>query len=324
VNEGESERLAQQLRQDLEEAEAERSRYLFRLLEVAAGSRERRSELAPADVLDSPAMIVLADRSQPDGERIELMDRLGASLSRDPRYIEAMLRILTDRGDSPDVREAALRMLGSASFQVVRFRPHRVAYIDALRELITDPVPELRDTAVGVLAQENDEVVQQALLNGLQGDGPLPVGRARAIELLAEDDHLDNLPWLQELFRSDEASDRVAAVRYMGSYPAAQDDLESVLRDKRESATVRQQSAASLRFLAPDRFEAVAKEIAVDVDDDPAVRSACLHTLSRLADPATVYGDTEFVNRVAEVGRDDAAPEVAKVARELVEHQPDS
>ena len=101
MNEGESARLAQQLRRDLEEAEAERSRYLSGLLEVAAGSREGRSGLAPADVLDSPAMIVLTDRSQPDGERIELMDRLGASLSRDPQYIEALLRIVTDRGDSP-------------------------------------------------------------------------------------------------------------------------------------------------------------------------------------------------------------------------------
>ena len=324
MNESESERLAQQLRRELEEAEADRSRYLSRLVDVAAGGRGERSGPVPADVLESPAMLVLADRSQPDAERIELMRRLGASLSRDPGYIEALLTIVTDRDDSPDVRTAALRLLGSAAFQVVRFRPHRTAYLDALRELIDDPVPGLRHTAVSVLARENDDVVQQVLLDGLRGDRPLPVDRALAIELLAEDDHLDNLPRLQEFYRSDDEGDRVSEVRYMGSYPAAQDDLESVLRDKRESASVRQQSAASLRLLAPERFEAVAKEISVDTDDDPAVRAACLQTLNHLGDATTVYGDAEFVNRVAEVGRGDAAPEVAKAARDLVEQQPDS
>jgi len=269
-------------------------------------------------------MRVLADRSQPDGERIELMRRLGASLSRDSAYIEALLTIVTDRDDSPDVRTAALHLLGSASFQVLRFRPHRTAYLDALRELIDDPVPALRHTAVSVLARENDDAVQQVLLDGLRGDRPLPVDRAQAIELLAEDDHLDNLPLLQEFYRSDDEGDRVSAVRYMGSYPAAQDDLESVLRDKRESASVRQQSAASLRFLAPERLEAVAKEISVDTDDDPAVRAACLQTLTHLGDATTVYGDADFVNKVAEVGRGDAAPQVAKAARDLVEQQPDS
>lgn len=150
--------------------------------------------------------------------------------------------------------------------------------------------------------------------------GPLPVERGRAIQLLAEDDHLDNLPWLEELNKSDSEDARQEAVRLMGSYADAAETLEGVLRDKGETAQVRQQSAASLRNLAPERFEDVAKEIATDTADDPEVRTACLHTLQHLGDRGRVYGDAEFVGRLEDVGRDESAPQVAQGARNLIEY----
>ena len=109
----------------------------------------------------------------------------------------------------------------------------------------------------------------------------------------------------------------------MASYPAARPTLERILRDRTEAGDVRRQSAASLRYLAPERFEAVAKEIAVDPTDDPEVRTACLTALHQLGDTDRVYGDTEFVDRVQEVGGDEAAPQVARVARALLDGRPD-
>jgi HEAT repeat protein len=311
--------LAEKLRQELSEAQSAHTQYLSELAATAASSRATRP---PVDAEEEPAMTVLTDRSLPEETRVEVLRRLASSISRQGEYIEALLAIVRDRSDSPGVREAALRVLGSAAFQVERFSPYQHAYDDALHDLVADPVPAMREAAVGILAQRHDPVVQETLLQGLRGDGPLPVERERAILLLAEDDHLDNLPWLQELYSSGSESARAQAVRFMGSYPAAQTTLEGVLRDKRESTSVRQQSGASLRYLAPDRFEEVAKEISTDTTDDPEVRVACLSTLQHLGDTARVYADTEFVDRVRDLGSDESAPQVAEVARELLEQGP--
>lgn len=324
MSEQAAENLAEKLQREVSEAQSAHSQYLSELAATAAASRAVRSptEEVHPESEEEPAMTVLTDTSLPEETRVEVLGRLASSISRRGDYIEALLAIVKDRNDSAAVRETALRVLGSAAFQVDRFTPHQQEYDDALHDLVADPVPTLREAAVGILAQRHDPVVQETLLQGLRGEGPLPVERERAILLLAEDDHLDNLPWLQELFRSGSEDARAEAVRFMGSYTAAQSTLEGVLRDKSESTGVRQQSGASLRYLAPDRFEEVAKEISTDATDDPEVRTASLRALQHLGNTARVYADTEFVNRVRNVGSDESAPELAEVARDLLEQGP--
>jgi HEAT repeat protein len=321
-----SERAAENLKKEMEGelrgAEAERDRYLSELADTASTSPGPSFAIEPVDANgdEEPAMTVLMDKTLPAATRVEVIERQAAGMTRSGAYIEALLEIVQDRDDAGTVREAALRALGSAAFQVVRFRPYEQAYEQALRNLVTDAEPRLREAAVGILAVQHDPEVQQILLAGLQGDAALPVDRERAIQLLAEDDHLDNLPWLHELYDSGSDDARQEAVRLMGSYAAASATLESVLRDKGETTEVRQQSAASLRNLAPDRFETVAKEIATDTSDDTEVRAASLNTLQHLGDTDRVYGDTDFIRRLEDVGGDESAPEVAQGARNLIEH----
>jgi HEAT repeat protein len=314
VSQGPAEDLADSARRAISTAQADRERYLTELSDVAGARTAATGE--------DPAMTVLRDTSLPAQSRIEVLRRLGASLIRRPAYIDALLAVATDTGDDPGVRGTALQLLGSAAFQVLRFRPHRQAYEDALHDLVGDPEPALRAVAVSTLAQEHDPAVQETLLAGLRGEGPLPVERERAILLLAEDDHLDNLPWLEELYRDGSDATRAEAVRFMASYPQAQPTLERVLRDRDEAGDVRRQSAAALRYLAPERFEAVAKDIAVDAEEDPDVRTACLSTLHRLGETEHVYADAEFVDRVQEVSSE-APPQVARAARDLLDGRPD-
>jgi hypothetical protein len=326
VSEQAAENLAEKLQREVSEAQAAHSQYLADLAATAAASRAARSPTAAAhpEPDEEPAMTVLTDTSLPEEARVEVLRRLASSISRQDEYIAALLAIVKDRNDSAAVRETALRVLGSAAFQVDRFTPHQQEYADALHDLVADPVPALREAAVGILAQRHDPVVQETLLQGLRGEGPLPVERERAILLLAEDDHLDNLPWLQELYRSGSEDAREEAVRFMGSYPAAQTTLEGILRDKSESSSVRQQSGASLRYLAPDRFDVIAKEISTDTTDNPEVRTASLRALQHLGDTARVYADAEFLHRMRDVSNDESAPEVGEVARELLEQRPNS
>jgi hypothetical protein len=231
-----SERAAEELKREmdrqLEAARAERGRFMSRLTEAAGGLESAGGE--------EPAMTVLKDKSQPEATRAEVIARLAAGITRRSDYIEALLAIVQDTGDATAVRRAALQALGSAAFQVARFRPHEQAYERALRNLVADPDGSLRESAVGILAAHHDPEIQQTLRDGLEGRAPLPVEREQAIQLLAEDDHLDNLPLLRELYDGGSDDARQEAVRLMGSYPAASDVLEQVLRDKGESAEVRQ------------------------------------------------------------------------------------
>jgi hypothetical protein len=325
MSERAADNLKSEMERELRDAEAARDRFQAELADIASTSRHTGGPaIAPdANSHEEPAMTVLRDKTLPAATRVEVIERLAASITRRDAYIEALLEIVQDGDDASKVRAAALNTLGSAAFQVARFRPHEQAYQQALRNLLTDADPGLRATAVGTLAVQHDPEVQQTLLAGLQGNGALPIDRERAIQLLADDDHLDNLPWLKELYEGGTDDARQAAVRLMGSYPAASETLESVLRNKGETTEVRQQSAASLRNLAPDRFEAVAKEIATDSTDDPEVRTASLSILQHLGDSEHVYGDVGFIRRLQDVASDETAPQVAQAARNLTEHARD-
>lgn len=282
-----AENLKREMEAELRAAEAERDSFLAKLDQTAS-----KSAVAPAGAraaapavgagAQPPALTVLRDKTQPAATRLEVIDHLGLHIADFGDTVETLLAIVQDAEDDAEVRMTALRVLGSAAFQVVRFRPYQDAYRTALRNLVGDPDASLRNAAVGILAGQHDREVQQVLLAGLHGTGTLPVERERAIQLLADDDHLDNMPWLEELFESGSEAAKQEAVRLMGSYPAATETLETILRDKDESAEVRQQSAASLRNLAPERFETVAKDIAADATDHPDVRATSLQAVEQL------------------------------------------
>jgi hypothetical protein len=269
---------------ELRAAEAERDSFLSKLEEVAPKSEAAQAgaEALAARAEEPPALTVLRDKTQPAAARLEVIEHLGLRIAGFGETVEALLGIVEDTEDEADVRLAALWLLGSAAFQVVRFRPYQQSYQQALRNLVGDRDARLRDAVVSILAGQHDPEVQQVLITGLEGAGTLPVERERAIQLLAEDDHLDNLPWLKELYESGSDDARQEAVRLMGSYPDAAETLESILRDKDESSAVRQQSAAALRNLAPERFETVAKEIAADESDHPDVRATSAQAVEKL------------------------------------------
>ncbi len=309
------EELVRAARRETEQAQAEHATYLAGL----TGDAERAGD---GDV-PAAARARLADRSAPADRRTEVLTRLGAQVVRSPGGVDTLLAIADNRADDPAVRRAVVGWLGVAAFEVARFTPHRTAYVDVLRRMIADPVAELRDAAVTTLAAEHDEVVQQALTDGLDGPGPLPVERNRAIELLAEDDHLDTLPWLRELYTSAEEGDRATAVRFMGVHPAAEDDVARILRDRTETTAVRQQGAAALRALAPERFDALAKEIVLDTDDDPDLRADCLQSLRGTGGDA-VYGDPAFLDGVRAVSEESGDSDVASLARRTLDDAPES
>ena len=315
-----AEEAAEQLKRELEAAldarEARQDEFLSELAATASASRAASTGDLADD--EEPVLTVLKDKALPADTRIDAMWRMSARLTRRGEYIEPLLALVQDGDDDGAVRLAALQVLGSAAFQVARFAPHEQAYEQALRNLVSDDHAGVREAAVHTLAVRHDPEVQQVLLTGLKGDGPLPVARERAILLLGEDDHLDNLPWLEELYASGSDDLRQEAVRLMSAYPAARWTLERILRDKDEATQVRQQSAASLHNVAPEHFEDVAKEVATDATDYAEIRTISLRTLTHLADSDRVRGDADFLARLEQVSAEDAESPVAEHARALI------
>ena len=295
MSEQAADNLKQQMEREINAAQASQSRYMDDLAATAANSRAAQPGVAAAGDYEEPAMTVLKDKSLPPETRVEVVQRLAANISRRGDYIDALLAIVQDTTDDAAVRGVALDVLGSAAFQVARFKPHQAAFDQALRNLINDPVLALRDTAVSTLAQQHDPEVQQVLQQGLAGRGSLPVERIRAVQLLAEDDHLDNLALLQELNSSDSVDERQEAVRLMGSYPAAQDTLEAVL-----AIGQRRLKSGSKALLRCGTWRRTASRTSprrsrTDTSEDSELRTACLSALQHLGDTDRVYADAAFV-----------------------------
>ncbi len=280
------EEAVEQLKRELEAAldarEAKQDAFESELAATASASRVASSDEVEDDA--EPLLTVLGDKTLPADTRVDAMWRMSARITRRDQDIEALLALVQDGDDDSAVRSTALQLLASAAFQVARFAPHEQAYEQALRNLVSDDDDSVREAAVDTLAVRHDPEVQQILLAGLQGDGPLPVSKERAILLLGEDDHLDNLPLLEELFADGSDDMRQEAVRLMSAYPAARETLERVLRDQDEATQVRQQSAASLRNVAPDVFDDVAKEIVSDSSDYEEIRTISRLSLEHLGD----------------------------------------
>ncbi|TCK22797.1 HEAT repeat domain-containing protein [Pseudonocardia endophytica] len=269
------------------------------------------------------AAAALTDTDLPADRRTEVLRRSRPVLVSTGRGIECLLQVVGERANASSLRLDALAALRAAAFFVDTFEPYLTAYRDVLRDLLTDDDADLRRRAVSTLANEHDPVLQEMLADGLDGNGDLPVDRPTAIRALAEDDHLDNLPRLRELLASDSPDERQEAIRYLGSYPDARDEVEAALRNQDEYRAVRQQSAASLRALDPDRFQEVAKEIAVDSGDYDDVRTVSLSALQHLGDTEAVYQDGAFLDRVREIRDDASAPHAAAAAQEMLDRGPD-
>ena len=274
-----------------------------------------------AEHLDA-AIAALTDSGRPTDRRAEVLRRSRSVLISSDSGVDCLIRGVGDSGADPSLRGAALGALRAAAFFVDVFAPHRTAYLDLLRTLLTDADAGLRERAVSTLATEHDPVLQESLAAGLDGEGTLPVARATAIRALAEDDHLDNVPRLRELLASDSPDQRQEAIRYLGSYPEARETVEAGLRDQDEYRGGRQQGAASSRALDPERFQQVAKEIAADSGDYADVRAVSLTALEHLGDTQRVFRDDAFLDQVREIRDEGAAPQAAAAARDMLDGGP--
>ena len=219
--------------------------------------------------------------------------------------INQLLATVSNPAGDRTTRLAALQALQELSFTSKLLRQMNAQLIATLRGVIDDPDPEIRETAMEMLAQKKDEVVQRRLRDGLERREPPLVDDAQAIQLLGYDIHAGFFPVLRRLAReSSDPATRLEAVKLLAADPDSADLLLAVFDDKREDDDVRRASGSALMSVARERFERRAKEAVLDESETEQVRAASLTALTHLAD-ADLASDTDFLARVSNVG---AAP----------------
>jgi hypothetical protein len=196
-------------------------------------------------------------------------------------------------GSDQTLRRRSLKRLHAAAFQPGDRPFPRDEFLALLRKLVDDLDDRIRERAVGTLAVERDQQVQERLLQELgtsqagalaevlSVDGSVRRSMvktaAHAIQLLAYDGHGPHVPISREIAedRSRPEGARLEALRVLAADPSSEDLLERIIKDRDEPANVRIWAGASLRALSPFRFAAVARPVLADLTEDPDLRAMC-------------------------------------------------
>lgn len=247
--------------------------------------------------------------------RIAALDGISIEVGEDPELIDMALGLLRDGAQPVELRRAALRVLQQSSFNVVTFSSRRPDFLAALRSIVEDEAPDLRHKALETLALEKDEYAQRRLLQGLEDPSRALVAPEKAIQLLGHDVHAEHYPFLQEMVRNPpNATAKREAVRLLGADPTARELLSEILASKGEDPEIRTASAIALQSLAPDEFEAQARRIVLDDEEDDDVRATSLSALDHFASQASLKSDSTFDARVHELRQTSTSRQLERAA----------
>lgn len=266
---------------------------------VKRGAAPGTPRTRPAGYSPEAAMAVATSASQSTKARVAALAQLPTAVCGDEGNLQAILKVLRDKNEQRDVRLAALQAVQAASFSVVAFESCREDYIATLREIAEDPDPELRQRVLGLLAREKDGFAQQKLLEGLQHPEKALLPPEKALQLLSYDIHADAYPVAREI--ANKPPNPVAkreALRLLAADANAAPMFEKILRDKDETAEIRQISAAALQALKPETLQAHAREILLDPSEQGDIQATSLTALTQFGDQKAVGGDAALLKRV--------------------------
>ena len=219
-----------------------------------------------------------------------------------PTTVRTLLDILADKNLGTVARLAALRQLGSAEFHVVRFAPFHAEFIGLLRTLAVDDDREVREAALERLTLTNDPEALKLLREGLQKLRKPLLPAAKAVQLLARDDHGSALPIFRELATKAAGRVREEALRALACDPKSASLFESLAADKNEKSPIRHIAAFNLKNTSADRFAKLARKLVLDDDDDDKLRAAAVSAITHTAAVADKVVTPRFAKALDALG----------------------
>lgn len=197
--------------------------------------------------------------------------------------ISARIEQLRDAQLDAGQRTRALRQLQAATFTGPKFSPFQASFVQALRSIATSKDDPLRQNALEQLASESDPVARQVLTEGLSDPAKAAVSDAKAIQLLAQDDHAAAASLAKELFaKTSDPRAKEEAVRAMSADPTAVGLLTNIVKDRTLTDQLRSLGASSLRTLDPTAFHAEALRVIADDEESDTLKTRYVVILGRL------------------------------------------
>jgi hypothetical protein len=244
-----------------------------------------------------------------------------APLDRDnlQERVAELLATFRDRKKSLTVRMAALEALGALDFLGPRFAPFRADYKAALREVATDPTPELRERALELLAIAKDPYAQEVLVQGLKRPQDALVPEAKAIQLLGYDDHAEIVPLVRRIYARTKGAAREEALRVLATDPKSERLFTRLFKDKSEQRNIRQLSASGLQSLNPAAFDRAARKIVADDDDYNDIRATALAALAHGREARETPSDPKLVATVEKIGGTTRSPALKSASRRFLQ-----
>lgn len=265
------------------------------------------------------AMSVATSARQTVKERVAALAEVPLAACESDKDLQAILTVLRDKNEPVEVRLAALQSLAAAAFSVIAFESCRSDYIAALREVATDPDPELRQRALGLLSREKDAFAQKKLLEGLKDPEKALVPPEKALQLLSNDVHAEAYSLARDIVAKPPNDDaKREALRLLAADATSAPVFEKILRDKDEERENRQIAASALHALNPEKLQSNAREIVLDKSEYDDIQATSLTALTQFGDQEAIAGDKALLKSVGRVGTGKAKAKYKKSARSFL------
>lgn len=237
-----------------------------------------------------------------DAQLAGMLDDLSLSTDTFADAARVLLDVLADDGVATPTRLTAMRRLAGSEFRPHRFAPFNAEFVELLRKLATHHDRELRLAALERLTLANDRYAQKLLREGLEKKRRPLAPAAKAVQLLAQDDHAASRAVFRTLAAGSTGKVREEALRALSTDPKAAALLESVAADKSQPAQVRQIAAMGLKNCSAARFARLARKLALDDSDDDDVRAVAVSAIAHTKEVSDKIASPKFAKALEAAG----------------------
>ena len=282
---------------------------------AAKGAKAARKGGGPPRVTARATMAAAASSSKGVTERVAALGAVSLAATSEDEDVPRVLSILGDADQPAEVRLAALEALQTASFSVVSFAPFVGRYVATLRKIADDPNPQLRESALGLLARRKDGSAQKKLLDGLKDPAKALVSPETALQLLSYDPHAEGYAAARKILDNPPSDDsRREALRLLAADAKSAPLFEKLLRDKGESPAIRRLAASAVHAINPQKLQEHARALVLDPTEEDDIRAVSLTALTYFGDNEAVATDEALKNQVNRLS-ESAPANVKKGAR---------
>ncbi len=223
----------------------------------------------------------LTNRRLGSRRRVAAVARAAPTAVRRPGLMTALIGLVADPQDDPEVRRAAVSAIQGGSFKTVDFRRYAADYHEALRVAATDADADLRSAALDVLALARDSYAQQLLVDGLRDPAEALVPPVQAVRMLGYDLHAEHYPLLRDLVETSRQQPlRRAALRLLAADGDSRALMRRIATDTGEDRQARSTAVVALQSLAPRDFDRVARTLVLDDDEDDDLRATVISAIT--------------------------------------------